>query len=91
MAERRKEVEAQSQLQRAELRLAEDARHKAALDLREREARVGALGRKFEAVQARGLGAAAAAAGESISEGKEGGGGGSGEKRSQAYFVIRAA
>lgn len=89
MQERRKEVEAQSQLQRAELRLAEEARHKAALDLREREAKVGALNRKYEAVRAKGLGAAAAAAGESVSEGKDGGGGG--EPRSQAYFVIRAA
>jgi coiled-coil domain-containing protein 39 len=53
IAERRKEIEVHTRLQRAQAKMAEEERHKIAMDLRKREARVGALRRKYEALCAK--------------------------------------
>lgn len=59
-------------------------RHKLALDLAERQARISLLRAKYEALCAKMRGSADDGDGD-------GGGGGSGEPRSQAYFILRAA
>jgi chromosome segregation ATPase len=75
IAERRKEIEVHTKLQRAMAKLAEEERHRVAMDLRARESRVAGLQRKYDALRARVRGSAD----------------GEGETKSQAYFVIKAA
>lgn len=79
MAERRQEIDVHLKLQRAQAKLVEEERHQVAMDLREREARVEALRRKYEALCARLRGSTDEAAGAA------------GGEKSQAYFVIKAA
>ncbi|KAA0152425.1 hypothetical protein FNF29_03991 [Cafeteria roenbergensis] len=78
IAERRKEIEVHTKLQRAQAKLAEEERHRVALDLRKREARVAGLQRKYDALCAKMRGA---------SDGDDD----DGEPKTQAYFVIKAA
>jgi len=75
IAERRREIEVHTKLQRAQAKLSEEERHRVAMDLRSREGRVAALQRKYDALCAKVRGA----------------GGDDGEPKSQAYFVIKAA
>jgi hypothetical protein len=73
---RKKEVEAHRIVQRAAAKLAEEERHKLALDLGERMTRINTLKAKYETLCARIRGGDA---------------GGNGEEKSQAYFVLMAA
>ena len=78
--QRKKDVEAHRQLQRAQAKMAEDERHKLALDLGERAQRIAALRAKYETLCARTRGSDG-----SSSAADEAGGQG------QAFFVLAAA
>lgn len=73
---RKKEVEAHRAVQRAAAKLAEEERHKLALDVAERSQRITTLKAKYETLCARLRG---------------GDGEDDGQEKSQAYFVLKAA
>lgn len=78
MQERKKEIQVHMEVQRAQVKVATEERHKVAMELREREMKVNALKSKFETIA------------KSMSTGDDDDGGG-GEERSQAFYVIKAA
>jgi len=73
---RKREIAAHKAVQRTSAKLAEEERHRLAVDLTDRTARVGLLRAKYAALCAKVRG---------------GGGEGEGEPRSQAYYVLAAA
>ena len=86
MDERKREIAVHQEVQRAQMRAAEDERHKAQLEVGARKQTVEKLRAKYETlVKASGVGAAA-------DDGEEGGGGGGGgDQKSQAFYLIQAA
>lgn len=76
---RKREIEAHRAVQRAQAKLAEEERHKLALDLADRQAKIALLKTKYETLCARLRGS------------DEAGGSAGGEQRSQAYFILKAA
>jgi hypothetical protein len=74
---RKREVEAERVVQRAAAKLAEEERHKLALDLGERQQQINLLKAKYDALVAR-----TRPSGEAGLEG---------EQKSQAYFILQAA
>lgn len=76
MEARKKEIEASKAVQRAAMKLVEDERHKLAMDLTDRQAKIGLLKTKYEALCAKLRGS---------------GDGDDGEPKSQAYFILKAA
>ncbi|KAF1787946.1 hypothetical protein GQ600_6691 [Phytophthora cactorum] len=80
MEERKREIAAHQELQRAANKAIEDERHRVSVELADRESRVRKLQAKFETLCKMG---AYADDGDDAGE--------AGKERSQAYFVIRAA
>ncbi|RLN95048.1 hypothetical protein BBJ28_00017905 [Nothophytophthora sp. Chile5] len=81
MEERKREIAAHRELQRAANKAIEDERHRVSVELAEREQRVRKLQAKFETLCK--MGGYANAEDDATGE--------AGKERSQAYFVIRAA
>lgn len=81
IAEREREMRTAHETQRMEIKVAEEARHRVALELKDRQLKVEKLKQKFEVVAARTAGAPGGTA-----EAENGS-----EERSQAYYVIAAA
>ena len=77
MEERKKEIDVLREVQRAEIKTKEDARHKITMELKDRQSKVDALRAKFETLAKSRIG--------------PDGEGSAGEEVSQAYFVIKAA
>jgi len=77
MEERKKEIRVHEEVQRSQLKVQEEARHKVALEFKEREMKVKALKAKFETL--------------AKSMMSPDGSSNDGEERSQAYYVIKAA
>merc|ERR1719502_2576426 len=87
MEERKREIAVHQEVQRAQMRAAEDERHKAQLEVGARKQTVDKLRAKHETlVKASGVGAM-------DDDGEDGGGGGGGgdDQKSQAFYLIQAA
>ena len=84
MKEREKEVALHREVQRAEVKAVEEARHQVVMDLRDRQLKLDRIKAKYETV-------AGKLRGSDGSGGGADGAGAGGEERTQAYYIIAAA